>query len=54
MCIRDSSPVVLGPIEETDEEESELEEVDELPKPLVSAHRTVSYTHLTLPTSDLV
>jgi len=33
------SPVVLGPIEETDEEESELEEVDELPKPLVSAHR---------------
>jgi len=33
------SPVVLGPIEETDEEESEPEEVDELPKPLPSAHR---------------
>jgi len=33
------SPLLLGPIEETEEEESEPEEVDELPKPLFTAHR---------------
>ena len=33
------SPLLLGPIEETDEEESEPEEVEELPKPLFTAHR---------------
>lgn len=33
------SPLLLGPIEETDEEESEPEEVDDLPKPLSTIHR---------------